>query len=126
MTGEEKMADLSGFNANNVEPLRDFEPIPPGKYPAVIVESEEKPTQAGTGSYLQLTFEIIDSAVKNRRLWKRLNLDNPNASAVRMAHAELSAICRAVGVLSPGDSTELHNLPLIIHVTLRRRDDNDE
>src|SRR5262245_61245322 len=120
------MADLSGFDASNVDPLSDFEPIPAGKYRAVIIESEEKPTKAGTGSYVQFTFEIIEGPYTNRRLWARLNLDNPNATAVQIARAELSAICRAVGVLSPNDSTDLHNLPLIIHVKLRRRDDNGE
>jgi hypothetical protein len=75
-----------------------------------------KPNKDGTGSYLQLTFEILDGPHKGRLLWARLNLDNPNATAVAIAKAELSAICRAVGVLAPKDSVELHDLPLVIHV----------
>ena len=43
------MADLQGFNANNVEPARDFEPIPAGKYMAMITASEMKANKAGTG-----------------------------------------------------------------------------
>ncbi len=105
-----------GFDANQVEPTNDFEPIPAGKYVAVITESEMKPTKAGTGSYLQLTFQILEGEHKNRLLWTRLNLDNPNATAVQIARSELSAICRAVGVMTPSDSVELHNLPLVIHV----------
>ena len=120
------MADLRGFDANQVEPSGDFEPIPAGKYPAVITESEMKPTKNGAGSYLQLTFQIIDGDYKNRVLWARLNLDNPNATAVKIAQAELSAICRAVGVLAPRDSTELHNLPLVIHVRCKKRTDTGE
>ena len=120
------MADLNGFNANNVEPAAGFDPIPAGKYPAVITESEMKPNKAGTGSYLQLVFQIIEGECKNRLLWARLNLDNPNATAVQIARAELSAICRAVGVLAPADSTELHNLPLVIHVRCKKRVDTGE
>lgn len=111
------MADLKGFDANQVEPSTDFDPIPAGKYLAVVTESEMKPNKAGTGHYLQLAFQIIDGPYKNRYLWARLNLDNPNATAVQIARAELSAICRAVGVLAPKDSTDLHDLPLVIHVT---------
>jgi hypothetical protein len=59
-------------------------------------------------------------------LWARLNLDNPNATAVTIARAELSAICRAVGVLAPKDSVELHNLPLVIHVKCKKWDDTGE
>jgi hypothetical protein len=120
------MANLNGFDANQVEPTGDFEPVPPGKYLAVITDSEMNPTKSGTGSYLQLTFEIIDGPHKGRLLWARLNLDNPNATAVAIARAELSAICRAVGVMAPKDSVELHNLPLVIHVKCKKRDDTGE
>src|SRR5262249_1120294 len=120
------MADLRGFDANQVEPTAEFDPLPAGKYPAVITESEMKPNKAGTGHYLQLTFEVIEGAHKGRRLWARLNLDHPNAKAVEIAGAELSALCRAVGVLAPTDSVELHNLPLVIHVKCKQREDTGE
>jgi hypothetical protein len=120
------MADLSGFDANQVEPTGDFEPIPAGKYLAVITDSEMKPTKSGTGSLLQLTFQVIEGPFKNRLLWARLNLDNPNATAVQIARADLSAICRAVGVLAPRDSVDLHNLPLVIHVRCKKRTDTGE
>jgi len=120
------MANLNGFNANDVEPATEFEPIPAGRYLAVVVDSEMKPNKAGTGHFLQLTFQIMDGPFKNRLLWARLNLDNPNATAVQIARAELSAICRAVGVLAPNDSVELHNLPLLVHVRCRKREDTGE
>ena len=120
------MANLKGFDANRVEPTADFDPLPAGKYLAVITESEMKPTKAGTGSYLQITFEIIDGPFKGRNVWARLNLDNGNATTVKIAQAELSAICRAVGVLAPNDSVELHNLPLMITVKCKKRQDTGE
>ena len=120
------MADLNGFDANQVEPSGDFEPIPSGKYLAVITHSEMKPTKAGTGHYLELTFQIQEGEHKNRLLWARLNRDNPNATAMQIAEAELSAICRAVGVMVPNDSIDLHNLPLVIHVRCKKREDTGE
>jgi hypothetical protein len=120
------MANLNGFDARTVEPTADFEPIPAGKYIAAITESEMKPTKSGSGSYLQLTFTILEGEFKNRVLWARLNLNNPNATAVKIARSELSAICHAVGVLSPKDSVELQNLPLRITVKLKKREDTGE
>jgi len=120
------MANLHGFNAHEVEPTTEFEAIPAGKYLAVITESETKPTKSGTGSYLQFTFEILEGPHKGRHLWARLNLDNPNDTAVKIARAELSAICRAVGVMAPNDSVELHNLPLMITVRCKKRQDTGE
>jgi hypothetical protein len=120
------MADLQGFDANTVEPSDELEPIPAGKYIAVITDSEMKPTKSGSGNYLQLTFQIVEGEYANRLLWVRLNLDNPNATAVEIARRELSSICRSVGVLVPSDSTDLHNLPCCIHVRVKRRNDTGE
>ena len=55
-----------------------------------------------------------------------MNLDNPNATAVQIAYADLSAICRAVGVMTPRDSVDLHNLPLVVHVGCKKRSDTGE
>jgi len=120
------MANLNGFNATEVEPTTSFEPLPAGKYLAAITESEMKATKSGSGSYLQLTFTILEGEFKNRVLWARLNLNNPNATAVKIARGELSAICRAVGVLQPRDSVDLHNLPLVITVKVKKREDTGE
>src|SRR5262245_62104508 len=102
------MANLGEFNAHDVQPSVGFDPIPAGKYLAVITDSVLKPTKSGSGNFLELTFQIIEGEHKDRLAWSRLNLENANATAVKMARAELSAICRAVGVMSPKDSTELH------------------
>jgi len=120
------MANLNGFDASQVEPTASFDPIPAGKYLAAITESEMKPTKNGSGNYLQLTFTVLDGEYKNRVLWARLNLNNPNATAVKIARSELSALCHAVGVLQPRDSVELHNIPLLITVKLKKREDTGE
>lgn len=120
------MANLNGFNAAQVEPSQDFEPIPAGKYLAVITETEMKPTKNGSGQYLQLVFQILDGPFKGRFVWARLNLQNPNPTTVQIARQELSAICRAVGVMQPNDSVELHGVPLVVHVNTKKRKDTGE
>lgn len=117
------MAQLN-FNAADVQPLDSFEAIPAGTYEAVIVDSEMKPTKSGTGSYLELAVEIVTGDFQGRRVWSRLNLANPNVKAVEIARRELSSICRAVGVMNPGDSSELHNVPFLVVVKKVKRDDD--
>lgn len=109
------MATLN-FNATEVTPSSTLEPIPAGKYQAVIVESELKMTKSGTGSYLELTFEIISGEFAKRRLWARLNIRNSNPKAVEIAQRDLSAICYAINVLHPQDSSELHDKLLTVTV----------
>lgn len=120
------MANLNGFDAREVDPAVGFDPIPADKYLAIISESQFKPTKSGGGQYLELTFQVLEGEYKGRRLWARLNLENTNEKAVKIARAELSAICRAVGVMAPKDSLELHNLPLVIKVGHAKRKDTGE
>lgn len=120
------MADLLGFDASKVQPASDFTPVPAGKYEAVITSSEMKATKSGSGHLLELTFEIIEGEYAKRLLWARLNLDNPSTAAVEIARAQLSAICRAVEVIKPTDSSELHDLPIMVTVMCKKRADNGE
>ena len=120
------MADLRGFDAQTVEPNDSFDPIPNGDYLCIITASEMKPTKAGDGAYLELELQVIEGPYQGRKLWDRLNLNNANETTVKIAKGTLSAICRAVGVLQPTDSCELHDLPLVAKVACRKRDDTEE
>lgn len=114
------------FNANEVQPSTGFEPLPEGEYLAIIESSEEKATKAGTGAYLQFTFQVIEGEYAKRKVWARLNHKNPSAEAQKIGLAELSALCRAVGVMTPQSTEELHNKPLRIKVGFEKRADNGE
>ncbi len=117
---------MLNFDANAVEPQKAIGAIPEGDYKVAITKSENKPTKAGTGSYLQLKLQVLEGEYKGRFLWSRLNMDNPNSQAVEIAKSELSAICHATGVLTPQDSVELHNKPMFVSVKVRKRQDNGE
>jgi len=120
------MANLNNFNANEVEPTAPFEPLPAGKYIAAITASEMKPTKKKDGSYLELTFTVLEGDCKGRKTWDRLCINHPNDLTQKIARGNLSAICRAVGVMQPRDSVELHNIPLVISVKCKKREDNGE
>ena len=110
---------LIDFNAEAIEPMNDFSPIPTGEYTAVITASDMKDTKSGSGKYLQLTYQIVDGEYKNRLIFENINLINRNEVAVQIAQKTLSSICHAVGVLHPKDSNELHDKPLMIKVGIR-------
>jgi len=115
------------FDAASTEPLADLsEPIPAGEYLAQIVESEMKPTKAGTGEYLRLVWEIVKGQYKGRKLFDNLNVQNPNDEAVRIAKATLSAICRAVGVGKLTDSQQLHGKTVLLKVKIQTSKDTGD
>lgn len=114
------MADNINFNANDVPPQIGFEPVPNGTYRAMIVESEVKPTKDGRGKYLQLIWQILDGQFKGRKIWDRLNVQNPSEEAQRIGQAQLSAVCHATGQLKLTNSGQLHTIPVEIKVVVKQ------
>lgn len=119
------MSDLHGFDANEVEPPAPYVPLPKGTYCMVITESDMRETKDQTGQYLYVKFEVIDGEYTGRTVSTNLNLINRSEAAVAIARQSLAAICKAVGVLRPVDSMQLHDLPLLVDVRVKKRNDND-
>ena len=108
------MADINelNFDARSVEPNEALDAIPAGEYDVIIVASSIEPTKSGNGRFIKLELQVLSGQHQNRKLWDRLNIWNPNAQAVQIAKGTLSAICRAVNVMTPRSTEELHNKPL--------------
>ena len=110
--------NLGNFDARTVEP-GGFDVIPAGEYEVCIVSSVVEPTKAGDGKFLKLELQVLNGPFQNRKVFDRLNLWNKNPQTVTIAQGTLSAICRAVGVLTPQDSSDLHNKPLRCKVVVK-------
>ena len=114
------MANLgTTFDATNVEPAKPLEVLPPGNYPAQIVNSEMRVTKDGMGQYLWLELDVLDGPCRGRKLFDRLNLVNANPQTVEIAQRTLSAICHATGRMQVQDSEELHLIPLLADVQVQ-------
>jgi hypothetical protein len=111
------MGNLDGFDPSQV-PADEYTVMPAGDYVACIVSSEVKHTKAGTGRYINFSIEIIDGPFSGRRVFDLVNLWNPNPKAVEIAQRTLASICQAAGIVSPTDTSELHNIPLGIKLTV--------
>lgn len=114
----------SGFDANAPENKQATNVIPAGEYQAVVVASEKKANTKGTGHYLKLEIQITGGEFQNRRLFENLNLwltgnDQKTQDAVKIAKAKLSELCRAVNVLNPKESSELHGKAFCMTVGVR-------
>jgi len=89
--------------------------IPPGKYQGLFVTSELKPTSNGAGQFLEMKAVITQGEHRDVEFIERLNLINPNATAVKIGYETLAKIAKAVGFAQiPSDSTALHNKPLLL------------
>ena len=108
------------FDAEAVQPEQGFDPLPPGKYCAEIISCTEQATKNQSGFMTVFGFRILEGEYKNRILYDRLNLKNQNQKTVEIARGQLSALCRAVGVLKPYAASELFNKPIVLQVAQQK------
>lgn len=114
------MAQLS-FDATQVAPQESINPIPAGVYLAQAIESDVRPLKSGMGRSLSITFQVLEGQYVNRKVFANLNIEHRgSAEAERIAQSQLSALCHAVGVLKPQDSSALHMKPVRIRVKIRK------
>lgn len=113
-----------GFNSEEHDDM-GFTPLPKGDYLMEIVESDYKENSKKNGHYLQLVREVIEGEYKGRKFYSNLNLDNPNTTARELAGKEFAQTCRACGVVNVEDSEELHNIPHMVSLAIKKGDQNN-
>jgi hypothetical protein len=120
--GESRMSDFnwSRFNADEVDTSITF---PAGWYPVIFVESETKKTNKG-GEMLTFEGEILEGKYKGRKYWEQLNLVNASKQAEEISHRTLASICKAVGIIHPRGSEELHMKPIMAKIAIQPENDN--
>ena len=94
----------------------DFEPMPTDWYPAHVVDSAERQNKNNSGTHISLQWEILGDKYANRKVFEVLNLNNPNAKAVEIAHETLNRICHAVGKSHISDTEDLYYKEILIKV----------
>lgn len=96
----------------------DFSPLPAGAYTVMITNSEMKETNAGTGQYILLEMDVQDGEYQGRKIFDRLNVQNPNEKAVEIAWQRVGEISRAVGLEKVKDSEQWHNKRLVVELSV--------
>ena len=110
------------FSTAGIEPAsapQERQPLPDGTYKAVITDSEMRATKAGTGHYLNFTWEITSGEHRGRKVWANYNVDNPNEKAVEIAKRDLASVCTAMGKNGFEDSQDLHFHEIEVLVKIR-------
>lgn len=118
------MAQLPNVFVPEDEEDNPFEPIPAAWYYAEVIKSKMNQTKDKKGQYLSLGFKVLEGEKEGRIIFTNLNLVNKSDVAVKIAKADLKAICTAIefeGDLE--DSEDLHNRPMYIKVSVKPETD---
>jgi len=99
----------------------DFEPMPQGKYNAMITKNEIVSTQAG-GQMLVLHCKVLEGQYVNRMVFWNLNIQNSNPKAVEIANEHLAILLSNLGLPAPSQHFEtdtLMGIPFVMGVKIR-------
>ena len=118
----------SGFDPNAKENNEKGSVVPNGEYEVICVKGTKVPTRDFTGQRLNLDFQIVNGEFQNRHVFEGLNLwilENTDGrkTSVKIAKAQLSEFCRAVGIKNLKNISDLLNKPLIIKVKVKPETD---
>lgn len=100
--------------ATNDPALASAFPVITGLQKCVFVQSELKENSKKNGHYIELKAVVMEGEFKDAEYIERLNIINPNDTAVKIAYQTLARISEAVGMSETPDNTEqLHNKPFL-------------
>ena len=100
----------------------NFSPLPEGWYTATITGAELKTTQAGTGQYIAVRYDITGPTHQGRVVFGNLNIRNPNPKAEEIGRQGLGELMRAIGLASVQDTDQLLGGQLQIKLSIRKQE----
>ncbi len=114
--------DFTAFDADTIDTSDNYDPIPEGTYECVVEKTEMLPTKKGDGSYLKLTFSVIDGQYDGRKFFTNFNLVNPSAAAEEIGRKNLAKVQKAIGRPRIQSHEELCDIPLQVRISIRKEE----
>ena len=111
------------WNDNQAEEAKkaekNFEPLPVGKYRAIIANVEDKETKSGNGKYIKFEFLITGGGYDGRKYFENANYENANPQAVQIGYQTLMNIGKALGFEGKYDPMECMDKMLILELGIK-------
>lgn len=104
------------FDASSV-PEPSYDPLPAADFLVWITESDI-PTDNEGNQKVAVTMEVIEpQQYAGRKLWDSFTLENQqNPKWAETGRQLLATMCRAIGIMSPRETEELHGIPFHVRV----------
>lgn len=120
------MAAIGGTYDPDAKPSAGYTPMPAGDYTLEIVESDYTANNAGNGMVMKLKSQVVGGEFDGRPYFINLSLEHEKGQVQEIAQRDFAALRRAIGVLNPEDTEELHFKSFPVKMGIKRRKDNGE
>ncbi len=107
------------FNPQSVPPSdRSYSVLPAGWYTVLVTAASLEDTKNRDGKLIKLELEITSAQDRGRKLFTRVNFQNPSAEAQRIGQEQLRDICEAAGIARLTDTDQLLRKSLDVKVKI--------
>ncbi|MGX1786869.1 DUF669 domain-containing protein [Bosea sp. NPDC055332] len=110
------MASIAGSYNPDAEPSSGFSLLPDDTYTLEIVESSYDANQDGDGMSLSLKAQVVGGEYDQRIYYIWMDLEHDDDKRQERGQSDFAALRRAVGVLNPQDTEELHFKPFQVKI----------
>jgi hypothetical protein len=105
---------------------RSYDLIPEGWYAATISKAELGQTKAGTGTKIDIRYDITGPTHEGRVVFASVNIRNQSQKAEEIGRQQLGEIMRAIGLAKVEDTDQLIGGTLQIKVKIRKASESDK
>lgn len=105
---------------------RSYDLIPEGWYSASITKADLGQTKSGTGTKIDMRYDITGPAHQGRVVFASVNIRNQSQKAEEIGRQQLGEIMRAIGLAKVEDTDQLIGGQLQIKIKVRKATDNDK
>jgi len=114
------------IEAGSLPEGRSYDLIPDGWYNATITKAEVGQTKSGTGTKIDIRYDITGPTHQGRVIYASVNIRNQSTKAEEIGRQQLGEIMRAVGLARLEDSDQLIGGQVSIKIKIRQPTDNDK
>lgn len=105
---------------------RSYDLIPEGWYNVSITKADLGQTKAGTGTKIDMRYDITGPSHEGRVVFGSINIRNQSQKAEEIGRQQLGEIMRAIGLAKVEDTDQLIGGQLQIKIKIRKPTDNDK
>lgn len=105
---------------------RSYDLIPEGWYSASITKADLGQTKSGTGTKIDMRYDITGPTQQGRVVFASVNIRNQSQKAEEIGRQQLGEIMRAIGLAKVEDTDQLIGGQLQIKIKIRKASDSDK
>jgi len=88
--------------------------VPPGKYRCVVLGGEEKENKNKDGSYVEMSYQVLEGSSKGEFIVERFNFNNKSKQAVDIAFSQFKQLAEACAKPGTMDTDDLKNCIIVV------------